>query len=202
MHRGAWLGCALGMSMTALIGCAETSETLRADPRLAAQVQVSKLEPGPACQPLGALDASSGDCEENVYETAYEGLKNKAALRNGNYVVLDSISGPQPLAISGGLDSGVVIQGRLFTCPAGGALNLRAAVPAAQTPPAVRAYATVAEKWPVLPVAPLPPLALNSEEACEPSCSPGFVCSRGTCVSACNPVCEQGQRCGEDRMCH
>jgi hypothetical protein len=197
------MGCALWLSAAVGVGCAETSEILRADPRLTAQVQVSKLEPGPACQPLGALDASSGDCEEHIYETAYELLRNKAALRNGNYVVIDSISGPHPLLSSGGADSAVVIQGRLFTCPAGGALSLRTPLP-----PGSRSFA-VAASWPILPAAPLPPLApplqslaLAEGGVCEPTCSPGFVCSHGTCVSACNPTCDQGQRCGEDRMCH
>lgn len=38
--------------------------------------------------------------------------------------------------------------------------------------------------------------------ACEPDCSPGYVCLRGKCVSACNPPCENGERCGADRWCH
>jgi hypothetical protein len=38
--------------------------------------------------------------------------------------------------------------------------------------------------------------------ACEPECSPGYACVRGTCVSACNPPCGPGQRCGADRACH
>ena len=38
--------------------------------------------------------------------------------------------------------------------------------------------------------------------ACEPDCSPGYVCLRGKCVSACNPPCESGERCGADRSCH
>lgn len=38
--------------------------------------------------------------------------------------------------------------------------------------------------------------------ACAPECSPGFTCLGGTCVSACNPPCEKGQRCEADRACH
>jgi hypothetical protein len=38
--------------------------------------------------------------------------------------------------------------------------------------------------------------------ACEPDCSPGYTCLRGTCVSSCNPPCAAGQRCGADRICH
>ena len=37
---------------------------------------------------------------------------------------------------------------------------------------------------------------------CVPDCSPGYVCIDGKCISACNPLCEPGQRCGADRICH
>jgi hypothetical protein len=47
-----------------------------------------------------------------------------------------------------------------------------------------------------------PAAASAAAPACEPECSPGFACVRGTCVSACNPPCEKGQRCDADRTCH
>lgn len=50
---------------------------------------------------------------------------------------------------------------------------------------------------PAAPASTLPPSG-----ACEPQCSPGYVCIRGNCVSACNPPCDKGERCGEDRSCH
>jgi hypothetical protein len=37
--------------------------------------------------------------------------------------------------------------------------------------------------------------------ACVPDCSPGYVCIDRKCISACNPPCERGQRCGADRIC-
>lgn len=48
---------------------------------------------------------------------------------------------------------------------------------------------------PPAPPAPVAPV-------CEPDCSPGYVCLRGTCVSACNPPCAESERCGADRICH
>lgn len=38
--------------------------------------------------------------------------------------------------------------------------------------------------------------------ACAPACRPGFVCLRGSCVSACNPPCDPGATCGGDGLCH
>jgi hypothetical protein len=38
--------------------------------------------------------------------------------------------------------------------------------------------------------------------ACVPDCSPGYLCIDGKCISACNPLCESGWRCGADRICH
>jgi hypothetical protein len=51
----------------------------------------------------------------------------------------------------------------------------------------------------VVRVAPAPIPAIPT---CEPECSPGFTCVRGTCVSACNPPCSSDQRCLADRLCH
>jgi len=33
------------------------------------------------------------------------------------------------------------------------------------------------------------------DESCRPDCRDGFVCQEGTCISACNPACGQGERC-------
>jgi hypothetical protein len=51
------------------------------------------------------------------------------------------------------------------------------------------------------PPAPAPP-APAAAGACEPDCSPGYTCLRGVCVSACNPPCPAGERCGADRVCY
>jgi hypothetical protein len=55
-------------------------------------------------------------------------------------------------------------------------------------------------RCPTLVATPVPPPVAATD--CEPSCSPGFVCLRGACVSACNPACGSGQACGPDRVCH
>jgi hypothetical protein len=49
------------------------------------------------------------------------------------------------------------------------------------------------------PVPVVPPVAAP---VCEPDCSPGYTCLRGVCVSACNPPCPAGERCGADRICY
>ena len=37
---------------------------------------------------------------------------------------------------------------------------------------------------------------------CEPLCSPGFLCTAGTCIPQCNPRCVDNETCGNDRLCH
>jgi hypothetical protein len=37
--------------------------------------------------------------------------------------------------------------------------------------------------------------------ACDPICSPGFACQRGTCVPQCNPACAADEICTRQRLC-
>jgi hypothetical protein len=43
--------------------------------------------------------------------------------------------------------------------------------------------------------------AEGSEPACDPICSPGFVCREGECLPQCNPPCESGEICSRKRVC-
>lgn len=105
-------------------------------------------------------------------EDAYGGLRKRAADAGGNYVVMDGLA-------PGG------IFGRAFRCPVGPApVPVMANAPASPPPHAGPAAA--------------PPAAAS----CEPECSPGYLCLKGACVSACNPPCASGQRCEADRLCH
>ena len=80
-------------------------------------VQVSRNEPGQACRPLGALDGtSSSDCDGSRYEAAYSALRTHAALRGGNYVVIDVITTAHP---SESEERSITINGRLYACPFG-----------------------------------------------------------------------------------
>jgi len=90
-------------------GCAESND-MRIAPYLVDAVQVSKAEPGPACRALGALDGISDD--EGRYESAYSSLRTRAALRGGNYVVIDAV-------IAEELDRSIIINGRLYACAVG-----------------------------------------------------------------------------------
>jgi hypothetical protein len=85
---------------------------MRIAPYLVDAVQVSKAEPGPACRALGALDGvSAEDCDAR-YESAYTSLRTRAALRGGNYVVIDAV-------ITEVMDRTIVINGRLYACAYG-----------------------------------------------------------------------------------
>jgi hypothetical protein len=86
-----------------LVGCIE-EQVVRLPSHLTESVQVSRSEPEGHCRPLGAIEAHSGDMDYNTYESAYERLRSNAALRGGNYVVIDAVN------------TSAVIQGRLFNC--------------------------------------------------------------------------------------
>ncbi len=207
--------------MCAASGCAETVAAPRPDARLIERVQVSKAEPSPDCQALGAIEGRSADCDDpdnnvEAYQSAYDSLRAAAAVRGGNFVVIDSTGGPHLVSISPVVyDGRMSIRGRVFACNAGWPRSTAATSTAAPQPAAaIVSPAAASDSLPIIDhlwteaaaaatPAPAPYTATAAPAlACEPDCSPGYVCAHGTCVQACNPVCFAGQICGEDRICH
>jgi hypothetical protein len=76
--------------------------------------------------------------EDETYEGAYADLRNTAALRLGNYVVIDSVEGAHE-SVQHGHYQPYEIRGRLFACPSPTgwptAVSLQG-YPATQAPPA------------------------------------------------------------------
>jgi hypothetical protein len=103
------LGIVIAIS---LAGCDEEPQRLPA--HITDHVQVARAEPGPHCESMGALEGHSSDEARSKYESAYADLKDAAALRNGNYVVIDQVS-----SWLSGTDTEVVIRGRLYACALG-----------------------------------------------------------------------------------
>jgi hypothetical protein len=97
-----------------LAGCVEVSDSARISPVLIEAVHVSRAEPAGQCRALGALDGTCGDCDNASYESAYGSLRANAALRGGNYVVIDLITVHRP-----GNEDGIAIHGRVYSCPLG-----------------------------------------------------------------------------------
>jgi hypothetical protein len=147
------------------------------DPSALAAVQVvSKVEPPKTCRALGPLEGKDTDrwaAGGLSYEAALLDLRRKAVTSGGNRLVVDEVTSPRATDYL----PAFVIQARLFSCPVAGAA------------------AASASSAPAASVAPAP------ARACEPDCSPGYTCLRGACVSACNPLCGAGERCGADRIC-
>jgi hypothetical protein len=155
-----------------------------ADPGAMAAVQIGGTgTPPPGCRMLAQLEGKDDDqwAPGGVhYEKAVLALRRQAVLGGGNYLFIDNVAPPRDTDYR----PAFIIKARLFACPA--------VLPAAPVLAAAPSSATAPS-----PAAP-PPVAL----ACEPDCSPGYTCLRGTCVSACNPLCAAGERCGVDRICH
>jgi len=172
------------LALAPLAACVDGGETPRIAQSLVDAVQVSKTEPGGNCRSMGALEGRSDDEEETIYEAAYETLRTNAALRGGNYVVIDNIEGPHFVSASY-YETSVVIRGRLFACTLAPPFTVRYPVAA---PASIAPQESVA--------------TASASGACDPECSPNFVCVRGQCTSACNPPCSAGAECGEDRICH
>ncbi len=137
-----------------LSGCAVFDKGA-VDARVASQIWVSKLDPPPGCEPLGAVKgiAPLGEAIE-----AQSDVIRNAVLRGGNYVAVDLVERPVIL----GLGS-YVVRGRLFACP----------------PPAAPLVQAAAR----LPREPAPG-DVTMPRSCEPECAAGFTCQLGSCALA------------------
>ena len=104
----------VGIALVSLsmLGCDEEPQRLPA--HITDNVRVARTEPGAHCESVGALEGHSSDGARSKYESAYADLKDAAALRGGNYVVIDQVA-----AIPLGSDPEVVIRGRLYSCSLG-----------------------------------------------------------------------------------
>lgn len=40
-----------------------------------------------------------------------------------------------------------------------------------------------------------------AQDACFPDCREGYLCHEGACISACNPPCDDGERCTDEGEC-
>jgi hypothetical protein len=119
------------LAVASLGGCFEDAQPKIA-PRLVETVAVSRAEPGASCQPLGAVEGRSSD-DDDTYQSAYQSVRERAALRGGNYVVIDAISGPL-VSVGGVYDSSVVIRGRLYACSIGWSTRAPSSRMVAQAP--------------------------------------------------------------------
>jgi hypothetical protein len=107
-----WLGVLL------LGGCIE-EQAIRLPSHFTDSIQVSKREPEGMCRTLGAVEGRSRESDDNGYEAAYDTLRSNAALRGGNYVVLDLVNATRVQSGGNTYDGPVVIQGRLYRCALG-----------------------------------------------------------------------------------
>lgn len=114
------------------------------------------------------------------YEKAVNELRRQAVLGGGNYVFIDKVAPPRDTDYM----PSYLVKARLFACPS--------VIPTAPPAATVASSSTPATA----------PASAATALVCEPECSPGYTCLRGKCVSACNPLCEAGERCGADRICH
>jgi hypothetical protein len=144
--------------------------------------------PPPGCRMLAQLEGKDDDrwaVGGLHYEKAVNELRRQAVLGGGNYLFIDHVAPPRDTDYM----PAYIVKARLFACPA--------VIPVA--PPTVAASPVPS---PPNLSAPAPSASSATALACEPDCSPGYTCLRGKCVSACNPLCAAGERCGADRICH
>jgi hypothetical protein len=170
----------IGSLLVCWVGC---SHQPAAQPRVATPEEERRLypqlyftmgqqEPGAGCTFLGIVSSSEGNDQD-----PYKALREQAIALGGNYLVPDP---SRPSHLTWTYHVAYEARGRAYRC---------SAMPVAPARVAVNSQPTQQPASTQLP-------------PCEPECSPGYTCLRGTCVSACNPPCANGERCGADRTCH
>jgi hypothetical protein len=106
------------VALVLLGGCIE-EQSIRLPSHFTDPVMVSKSEPEGMCRNLGAVEGRSRESDDSPYEAAYDTLRSNAALRGGNYVVMDLINATRVQSGGNTYEGPVVIQGRLYQCAIG-----------------------------------------------------------------------------------
>lgn len=174
-----------GLILVSTSACAASAP--RVDPLVASEVEVNKNDPPWGCGFLGPV---KGNTALGELSDAHGDMIRNAVLSGGNYVAVDLIEKPTVAGLGG-----YTIRGRLFICPK-------------HLPPASQPTTAFHAPGPMIEEVAAPRSAKSSDDIilpkaiCEPDCSPGFTCLHAMCVSACNPACGKGEKCGADRACH
>ena len=98
-----------GLLLVAMTGCAAFEKAPYMDPKVAAQVTVTKNEPPPGCEYVGAV---KGKTYVGTLGDAHGDVLRSAVLRGGNFVSVDLVERPMLVGLGG-----YVVRGRLFACP-------------------------------------------------------------------------------------
>lgn len=180
---------AVGILGMVLVGCVIGGNTAKPAPspqqvEAAYRVTVGKNDAPPDAVELGPIEAAHGSgCgswgQRGTFEGAMFQLRNVAAMRQANYVML--VSTVEPHFEPGCHNNEFVIRGVAYRIPT--------AVASPSSPTALQ------------PGALQPSAAPAGTSACYPPCSPGYRCEGQTCVAMCNPACGAGQVCRQDRTC-
>jgi hypothetical protein len=154
--------CLLALAAASGCGAADKGHV---DPRVAAQVVVSRLDPPQSCSYLSTVQGKAAFGE---LSDAHGDLIRQAVLGGGNFVSIDMVE-RQAIATVGGY----TIHGRLYSCQGNGPTLIQAAAPKPPAPSESRVMSDTAGDAIALPKA-----------SCEPACSAGFTCVKAECVKA------------------
>jgi hypothetical protein len=182
---------AVGILAMVLVGCVIGGNTAKPAPppqpvAAAYRVTVGKNDAPPDAVELGPIAGThGGGCgnwgERGNFEGAMVQLRNVAAMRQANYVML--VSTVEPHFEPGCHNNEFTIRGVAYRIPAS------VAPQASPPPPSWQPGALQSTTAPV------------GTSACYPPCSPGYRCEGQSCVAMCNPACGAGQVCRQDRTC-
>lgn len=183
LRRAAMVASTLGryamgtIAIVAIAGCF-TASVPPMSPK-ASTVAIRKGDPPAGAIELGPIEAQNGGgCggfgARGTFEGAMAELRNTAAARGADYVVL--VSQTEPHAEPACYVDGFVLRGIAY----------RLASPRSEVPPLPGGTGMTGRA---------------DSTTCDPPCSPGYRCSQAVCMPVCNPACGLAQTCRQDRTC-
>ena len=189
----------------AVLGACKSTELRPSSPAVST-VRIEHFNPPSGSAFIGPIQVTDGQgcgifSEHGTLENARVRLQEAAVRQGADFVKL--VKEIKPYSGRDCLHHEYTLEGLAYRVGPPRAASVPTVTPAPavtpQAPTVGLAAPAVASAAPAVGLAAAP--ASTPSAACNPLCSPGYVCSAGVCQAQCNPACGAGETCRADRVC-
>jgi len=185
----------------AVLGACKSTELRPSSPAVST-VRIEHFNPPSGSAFIGPIQVTDGQgcgifSEHGTLENARVRLQEAAVRQGADFVKL--VKEIKPYSGRDCLHHEYTLEGLAYRVGPPRAASVPTVTPAPAVGLAAPAVASAAPA--VGLAAPSAAPASTPSAACNPLCSPGYVCSAGVCQAQCNPACGAGETCRADRVC-